>query len=546
MIEGGPLVSICIPTYQQTFHLKKNLDSILLQSFKDYEIVITDDTPNEEVYNLLQSYNDLFSGKLKYYKNAVPLGSPENWNESIRKSNGKFIKILHHDDWFNTRESLEKFVTKLEENLDIGVVVSSAVAVQNNGSSKPFTLDLQKIKVLEVNPYKLFFGNFIGPPSSLMFRKECFAPFDTNLKWVVDIDFYIRVLSAGHRLGVIEEELIAVSVEGDFKVTNDCIDDINIVLGEQIYLFNKIKKFIKSDKRRYIKYIHEIMGQFKIKSFNQLQESNYSGVTLDISKSDRILLSVSEFTPSRILRYFNSKRKSIITSATNLLPNKSNKHAKISYSQCGEDLLVEFVLMQLRVENMSYLDIGAHHPEYINNTYLFYSQGSRGVSIEPDPELFKNFLTRRSEDTNLNIGINDKAYEFKSMQDFFIMSERSLNTFSLSEANDVEASTNYKIEKTVSIPTQDINSILETYFHSKNLDLLSIDTEGLDFLILQALDFNKYSPKILCVETLTFSAAGKEKKRTDLIDFIISKGYFVYADTYINTIFVNNEIWNTR
>ncbi|MGB4398670.1 MAG: FkbM family methyltransferase, partial [Daejeonella sp.] len=162
------------------------------------------------------------------------------------------------------------------------------------------------------------------------------------------------------------------------------------------------------------------------------------------------------------------------------------------------------------------------------------------------PELFKNFLTRRSEDTNLNIGINDKAYEFKSMQDFFIMSERSLNTFSLSEANDVEASTNYKIEKTVSIPTQDINSILETYFHSKNLDLLSIDTEGLDFLILQALDFNKYSPKILCVETLTFSAAGKEKKRTDLIDFIISKGYFVYADTYINTIFVNNEIWNSR
>ena len=126
------------------------------------------------------------------------------------------------------------------------------------------------------------------------------------------------------------------------------------------------------------------------------------------------------------------------------------------------------------------------------------------------------------------------------------MSERTLNTFSEKEAREVEETSNYKIEKVTKIESHDINSILERYLTDGGLDLLSIDTEGLDFQILMALNFEKYAPKILCVETLTFSANGNGEKRDNLINFILSKGYFVYADTYINTIFVNKNIWLAR
>ena len=58
---------------------------------------------------------------------------------------------------------------------------------------------------------------------------------------------------------------------------------------------------------------------------------------------------------------------------------------KISYSQLGEDLIIEFVFNGIGINKINYLDIGAHHPIEINNTYLFYLKGSYGVLIEPDP-----------------------------------------------------------------------------------------------------------------------------------------------------------------
>lgn len=241
-----------------------------------------------------------------------------------------------------------------------------------------------------------------------------------------------------------------------------------------------------------------------------------------------------------------NKTKSAIIRLNKLLPEIWINRSKTSYSQCGEDLLISFVLMQLKIDKVTYVDIGAHHPRFINNTFLFYKGGASGINIEPDPFLFKAFLKERPNDINLNIGINDKLSLSVQKDDFYIMSERTLNTFSEKEAREIEATSNYKIEEVTKIESHDINSILEKYLNKKSLDLLSIDTEGLDFQILNALNFKKYAPKILCVETLTFSVSGKSIKRDDLINFVASKGYFVYADTYINTIFVNKNIWLSR
>ena len=75
-------------------------------------------------------------------------------------------------------------------------------------------------------------------------------------------------------------------------------------------------------------------------------------------------------------------------------------------------------------------------------------------------------------------------------------------------------------------------------------DLLSIDVEGLDEQILKSIDYNLVVPKVMCVETLTFSTQqGKGEKKTALIEFVKSKGYMVYSDTYINTIFVKTDIY---
>ena len=61
------------------------------------------------------------------------------------------------------------------------------------------------------------------------------------------------------------------------------------------------------------------------------------------------------------------------------------ENCKISYSQCGEDLILKQLFTALGIGKVNYLDIGAHHPTCLNNTYLFYGYGGHGVCVEPDP-----------------------------------------------------------------------------------------------------------------------------------------------------------------
>ena len=79
-----PKVSICIPAYDQVDYLKKNIDSVLVQTYTKYEIIVTDDSPSDIVKDLIQQYQrpDI----IKYYKNDTALGTPENWNEGIRRA----------------------------------------------------------------------------------------------------------------------------------------------------------------------------------------------------------------------------------------------------------------------------------------------------------------------------------------------------------------------------------------------------------------------------------------------------------------------------
>jgi FkbM family methyltransferase len=222
-------------------------------------------------------------------------------------------------------------------------------------------------------------------------------------------------------------------------------------------------------------------------------------------------------------------------------PNVKNDYVKTSYSQCGEDLIIDFLFQQMGIEKPSYIDIGAHHPNYINNTFLFYKKGARGVSIEPDPSLIAQFNLIRKEDTNLNIGVG----ETNGMADFYIMNEPTLNTFVKEEAERMEAEKSvYKIAEVKKIKISKLSDVISQYCHGKFPELLSIDVEGLDELILKSIEYNSDAPKVMCVETLTFSAEGKGVKKNELIDFVKSKGYMVYADTYINTIFVKEGLYH--
>jgi FkbM family methyltransferase len=215
----------------------------------------------------------------------------------------------------------------------------------------------------------------------------------------------------------------------------------------------------------------------------------------------------------------------------------SQAEGQVSYSQCGEDLIVSYIFQQLNKSNFTYLDIGAHHPKILSNTYSFYKSGIRGVCVEPDPYLYKIFKEERPEDICLNIGV---GVSNKKEADFYIMSEKGINTFSKDEAEKIESQGKYFIEKIIKIPLININEVIEKYFDN-GPDFISLDVEGLDFEILKTFNFEKYKPDVFCIETIEYDNKGKGKKRTKIIEYMKQKGYSVYADTYINTIFVKSN-----
>lgn len=212
-----------------------------------------------------------------------------------------------------------------------------------------------------------------------------------------------------------------------------------------------------------------------------------------------------------------------------------------SYSQCGEDLIVRFIFDQLNIVIPSYIDIGAHHPYIISNTSTLYENGSKGVNIEPNPPFFDLFIKERPNDINLNIGISDKEQNLE----YFEFNEPALNTFSTEEKENLlkEGKT---LTATKIVSTNNLAFVIANYCNNLFPNFLSLDVEGYDMVVLNQIDFENNYPIVICVETISFSAKGNGIKNNELIDFLISKGYFLHSDTYINSIFVKKDVWDNK
>jgi hypothetical protein len=94
-----------------------------------------------------------------------------------------------------------------------------------------------------------------------------------------------------------------------------------------------------------------------------------------------------------------------------------------SYAQEGEDIVLKRIFGGQSTG--FYVDVGAHHPMRLSNTYSFYKLGWRGINIEPNPDSFNLFTKYRSKDINLNCGI---ALD-KGNLEYYMFDEPALNTF---------------------------------------------------------------------------------------------------------------------
>ncbi len=203
--------------------------------------------------------------------------------------------------------------------------------------------------------------------------------------------------------------------------------------------------------------------------------------------------------------------------------------ARLTYSQSGEDLTMHDILLNAEIKKARYVDIGAHHPIFGNNTYLFYRKGGLGVLVEPNPDMCQLIRKLRPRDICVNAGAgarNGKA-------NFFVFPQSTRSTFSADQASSWEKSSGQRFtnEKRDIIT---LDTIIQDHFHGDAPDIISIDAEGLDAEILSGFSW-KVRPKIFCVESGGMAEAVME-----------AHDYVLKARIFQNVIFVDKGFFDKK
>ena len=136
-------VSVLMPVYKtQEEYLKKAIESILNQTFKDFEFLILDDCPEDSREDIIRAYND---NRIVYYKNEKNLGISASRNKLLDMAKGEYIAVFDHDDISN-QQRLEKQVAYLDSHTEVGVL-GCGMKKMSNGKMIKNPLDSHDIKV---------------------------------------------------------------------------------------------------------------------------------------------------------------------------------------------------------------------------------------------------------------------------------------------------------------------------------------------------------------------------------------------------------------
>lgn len=245
-----PLVSICIPTYNGEAYLQAALDSITKQSFKNFEVIISDDQSTDNTLYIIARFKENMDFSVRVY-NHKPQGIGANWNNCLKHANGEYIKFLFQDDILYPN-CIEKMVAVLKTTKDIILVASKRDFIIESNLNQELEEWINKYSDLQsefkhassrtlILDKKIFNSktflksplNKIGEPSVVMFRKDVLKKignFREDLMQILDYEFYYRILKE-YKIAILPENLVGFRIHKN-QATNinrtSNIDDYKI------------------------------------------------------------------------------------------------------------------------------------------------------------------------------------------------------------------------------------------------------------------------------------------------------------------------------
>ncbi len=210
-----PKVSVCIPTYNYARFLPEAIESVLNQTFTDFELLIIDDCSGDNTTAVCNVYAEK-DKRIRVRVNTANIGMVNNWNLCLAEAKGQHIKFVFGDDLLSSRTALQEMVDLLEKDRGISLVASARILRDADSRIIRVLAHFKDSVVLPghavINRCLSEQKNLVGEPSAVMFRKEdAKRGFLPDYRQIVDLEMWFHLLEKG-KFAYISEPLCSFRV----------------------------------------------------------------------------------------------------------------------------------------------------------------------------------------------------------------------------------------------------------------------------------------------------------------------------------------------
>ena len=206
-----PKVSLCLLTYNRAGVLPRTIDSLLNQTYRDFELIINDDNSKDETAEVGRRY-EAMDPRVAYHRNEKNLRYSGNQNAALKRAGADWICYLHDGDVYR-QDMLERWMEVAERHPEVGFVFNSQALLDEHGVIERENLH----PFAECTPGLVFFDHLIGRPDIpiwgiLMVRRSLLeeaGPFDSRFPVLADVDMWFRLMLRAP-VGYVRECLFAL------------------------------------------------------------------------------------------------------------------------------------------------------------------------------------------------------------------------------------------------------------------------------------------------------------------------------------------------
>lgn len=252
-----PLVSVILNCHNAAKFLKKSINSVINQSYKNWELIIFDNNSNDKTSLEVLKFKK--NKKIKYFKSKKIYNLYKARNLAIKKAKGSLITFIDADDWW-LKNKLNVQVKFLEKRKDLNILYSNLFLF--NEKKNKISL-FSKKRLYNGKITQLLLNNFKMPILTTMIRKKMFSKysFDKSYSIIGDFDLFLR-MSLKEKIFSIQEPLAYYRIHDSNMTTNKI--DLNIQELEKWFYKNYQKKNFKDFNLSNIK---KIVQTLKIKKY---------------------------------------------------------------------------------------------------------------------------------------------------------------------------------------------------------------------------------------------------------------------------------------